>query len=585
MKWLKRAKISRQLYAVYMLTMLIPLTLVGLLLIFSARKSLSEYYLRLLEADNSRVSALLREVTTQAYNVSNQVCFNENVQRLLAAQYDSSAEFTRAASDYSDLETLVYNNDEIAKIYIYTDNPAVRDYRQFRAIDEEVAQTQWYQTASSSINAFWMTIPEESIATTSNNLSLVRRMNLYNSDYFAIVVVQLSDSYIRSRVDYSNIVEMVSVDDQGIVYGSSTSRYGEAIPVAVDHSNAYFRDTGTLEFEGKQYLYALSTINLKTTTSRMYVCTMDNSGVEDIHRLTTTWLLVLALAVIVPFLTITVYAAYFSGRINLLRAQMHKASRQDYDIVPSLKGNDELNEAFADLQIMVRDIKEKDARMYEAELNEQDLLHKQQLMKYKMLSSQINPHYLYNTLETIRMKALTTGDREVADAIKLLGKTLRYVQENTGVNVTTLQKELDHVQSYLSIQKLRFGERLNYRLDLEEGIDPENVPILPLMLQPVVENAVVHGLEGAEGIGVVRIHILQADGCLHIHIKDNGVGMSEQQLKQLMDGINAPELPRSSIALYNIHQRIRLRYGESYGVKVESVQGQGTRVCLRLPAQ
>lgn len=585
MKWLKKAKISRQLYVVYMLTMLIPLTLVGLLLIFSARESLSEYYLRLLEADNSRVSALLREVTSQAYNVSNQVCFNENVQKLLATEYASATDFTAAASHYSDLETLVYNNDEIAKIYIYTNNPSVKNYRQFRQIGETVERTQWYQTASGTVNAFWTTIPEESIATTSNNLSLVRRMNLYNSDYYAIVVVQLSDSYIRSRVDYSSIVEMVSVDDQGIVYGSSTSRYGENIPVEIDHTNAYFRDTGTVEFDGKDYLYALSTINLKTTTSRMYVCTMDSSGVEDIHRLTMTWLLVLALALVVPFLTITVYASYFSGRVTLLREEMHKASRQNYDIIPSFRGNDELAEVFDDLQVMVRDIKEKDARMYEAELNEQDLLHKQQLMKYKMLSSQINPHYLYNTLETIRMKALTGGDREVADAIKLLGKTLRYVQENTGVNVTTLQKELEHVQSYLAIQKLRFGERINYQLDLEEGVDPESVPILPLMLQPVVENAVVHGLEGVEGIGVVRIHILRADGCLHIHIKDNGVGMSEQQLKQLMDGINAPELPRSSIALYNIHQRIRLRYGESYGVKVESVQGQGTRVCLRLPAQ
>ncbi len=584
MKWFARGKIGRQLHSVYIVALLIPLTVIGLLLIFSARRTLHNYYVQVLETDNARVKALLRQITTKTYGVSNRLCFDGELQRLLSEEYDSSADFYRAVDQFNQSQ-VGYDSDEISKICIYTDNPTAKNYRQFYCITEQLERMQWYARALGTSSAFWTSIPETSSSNTSNNLSLVRRMNLPSSDYSVVVVVQVSDSHIRTCMESSSIVDMVSLDDQGIVYGSSTSRYGDALPVEVDYTQPYFRDSGQAEVEGKPYYYAISTINLYMTNSRMYVCNMDSSGVTDIQQLTMTWLLVLAVALAVPLLTVSLYASYFSGRINLLREEMHKASRQDYDILPSFSGNDELAEAFEDLKIMVRDIKEKDARMYEAELNEQALRNRQQLMEYKMLSSQINPHYLYNTLETIRMKALTTGSREVADAIKLLGKTLHYVQENTGVTFTTLQKELEHVRSYLAIQKLRFGERINYELAVETGIEPEKISILPLTLQPVVENAVVHGLETVDGIGLVRIHILREGKQLHIHIRDNGRGMTEQQLQSIMDGINAPQLPHSSIALYNIHQRIRLRYGEAYGVKVESTLGQGTEVCLCIPAE
>lgn len=583
MKRGRTAKISRQLHSVYVVALLIPLTVIGLFLIYSARQTLNDYYIQLLETDNSRVQSLLREMTTQAYNVSSQLYYGTSMREVLSKEYESTTEFYEAVNQYNSTEQISYNDTEIAKVLIYTNNPTVKDYRQFRAITDKVMQTQWYQKAQNSTSAFWVTIPEEGYTSTSNNLCLVRRISLTDAPYFAAVVVQLSDTYIRSRMGSSSVSDMVSIDDQDIVYASSTSKYGQALPVAVDYSDAYFRDSGTEEVDGKQSFYAVSTINLYMTNSRMYVCTLDSSGVQDIRWLTMTWLLVLCLALLVPLLIVTVYASRFAKRIRLLREEMHKASQQDYNIISQFGGQDELTEVFEDLKVMVQDIKDKDARMYEAELNEQELRNKQQLMEYKMLSSQINPHYLYNTLETIRMKALTQGNREVADAIKLLGKTLHYVQENTGTAFTTLQKELEHVQSYLAIQKLRFGDRINYELDVQPGIDTEKVTILPLMLQPVVENAVVHGLETVDGVGIVKIHILTDNGQLHIHIKDNGAGMTKEQLDSIMDGINAPQLPKSSIALYNIHRRIRLRYGEEYGVKVESALGQGTRVCLRIP--
>lgn len=255
------------------------------------------------------------------------------------------------------------------------------------------------------------------------------------------------------------------------------------------------------------------------------------------------------------------------------------------NIIDSFHGNDELSEAFQDLQMMIQEIKQKEALVYEARLKEQELENRQQQMEYKMLASQINPHFLYNTLETIRMKAFAAGNREVAMAIKLLGKSLRYVLDNTGTVSTTLAKEIDYLRIYFSIQQLRFGDRINYTVNIQDGLDLENYQILPLLLQPIVENAVSHGLENVDENGQILLNIYEEnDTCLCIDISDNGVGMTERELADLRKNISEKDTSRTqSIGLYNINQRIQLCYGPEYSLSIASAQGKGTTVSLRLP--
>ena len=203
------------------------------------------------------------------------------------------------------------------------------------------------------------------------------------------------------------------------------------------------------------------------------------------------------------------------------------------------------------------------------------------------LQSQINPHFLYNTLETIRMKAFKANDREVARAIKLLGKSMRYVLENTGTSFTTLSKELEHIKVYLDIQKLRFTDKFDSEIEVMEDIDPGKLLILPLLLQPVVENAILHGLEEKEKGGLIHILVrkqLGEEELLCIEVSDNGNGMTEEALAFLQSTIEEKDISRNkSIGLYNINQRIKLTYGQKYGVKIFSNIEEGTRVSLFIP--
>ena len=183
------------------------------------------------------------------------------------------------------------------------------------------------------------------------------------------------------------------------------------------------------------------------------------------------------------------------------------------------------------------------------------------------------------------MQAITSKNREVATSIKLLGKSMHYVLENTGTDQTTLAKELEYVEIYLSIQKLRFGDRVNYSFHIAEDFHPEQYNILPLLLQPVVENAITHGLESTSQTGYIEISIKENKQCLHITVTDNGDGIDEETLLTLTKRINSPSLSSSSsIGLYNINQRIKLMYGEKYGLHINSTLHKGATVELVLPA-
>lgn len=580
-----KTKFKHQMYAVYIIGMLIPLLVVGVVLLSSANRMLNEHYTQLLEADHRRVKTMLTEITTQAYRISERVYFDNALKRLLSGGYENTGEFVSAVNRESNLDELVYNAQEIEGLYIYTDHPAAKDYKQYRAATAAVQASGWYTRAMETTNAFWVSVRRKSPSMDSSNLCLVRKISLPNSPYHAVAVVQLSDSYLRSRLDTSSIIDAVSVGDQGIVYSTKRNWYGQPQPVDIDFDEIYYRFSGKVEAEEVTYFATVSTIHLYNTSTRMYICTLDSSGISAISHIINVWILLLLLAVLIPGLILFAFADYFARRVNLLREEMHKARLQDYNMISSFSGSDELTEAFDDLKLMVQDIKEKDAKMYEAELNEKELRNKQQLMEYKMLSHQINPHYLYNTLETIRMKALTSGNRDVADSIKLLGKTLHYVLENNGVAFTTLEKELAHVRNYLAIQKMRFGERINYIIEIEPGLDPKQYEMLPLLLQPVVENAVVHGLEAINSVGLIRIDIVRFKNQLHLIVADNGKGMTQEEMEKIRTLIDTPNLQlQSSIALYNINQRIRLRYGTQYGIRLDSCVGIGTQVVLILPA-
>lgn len=579
-------KIQKQLNFIYLIAIVLPIITLGTILVATTSNLLLNYHKDVVESDNLRVKTILFEVTSQIYNISEDIVFDDALQDMLSKEYQSENDFKEAVREFKSFNNYLENYTEIEDIQIYTNMEKATNYQQFFLIDDVTAQTDWYQKAAKQFSVFWYPMAtKDSYGNEFHPLSLVRKIPLFKGNAEAVLVIRISDNYLQSRISNTDYTTLVSTESGDVFFGTNRVYYGEKQPVKIDYSNPHYSYTGAVSVGKTKCMASINALSLYQTDTRLYVSTLSYDTYKDINRILWTNFLLVAIAAILPMIIVKVFLRYFSNRVMALREEMHKASMEEYDIAEALPGEDEIAQAMTDLHVMVQNIKQKDSEMYEARINEQTLKNEQQVMEFKMLSSQINPHFLYNTLETIRMKALTEGNAEVATAIKLLGKSLRYVLENTGTSSTTLKKELTHIEIYLIIQKMRFSERVNYEFIIEENLCLEDYEILPLLLQPIVENAINHGLEEVEKYGLVTIRVATKDDeFLLIDIEDNGTGMDEDTLDALIKKLNTPNVfYKSSIGLHNISQRIRLYYGEKYGMTIKSRVGKGTLVSLVLP--
>lgn len=208
------------------------------------------------------------------------------------------------------------------------------------------------------------------------------------------------------------------------------------------------------------------------------------------------------------------------------------------------------------------------------------------------LQNQINPHFLYNTLEIIRSRAMIQGNGDVAKMAEALALQFRYCINRSG-DLATLEQELENVHNYLLIQHYRYGSRFSYQERLSESARSAMGSLLPVMtLQPLIENALVHGINPKIEGGCVTLRASVSGNRLYIAIEDDGVGISEEQLRKLRSQLHTnrrPEERRSrtarsmGIALDNVNQRIHHCFGEEYGVDLASTPGAGTTVSVTLP--
>lgn len=209
------------------------------------------------------------------------------------------------------------------------------------------------------------------------------------------------------------------------------------------------------------------------------------------------------------------------------------------------------------------------------------------------LQSQINPHFLYNTLESIRGQALMDDNVEIARMVEALAAFFRYSISRKG-NLVTLRDELANIDNYMLIQRYRFNNRFSMEVIIDEEDEAAYDFLIPrLIIQPVVENAIFHGLEEKLEDGKVIIEVIVTEKNLIITISDNGKGIDRETLRQLNAKIRSRDIKledgaktnqrNTGIALPNIHKRIQLLYGEDYGVNIYSTPGQGTDVEITIP--
>lgn len=392
-------------------------------------------------------------------------------------------------------------------------------------------------------------------------------------DFSPASMIKLSDMFLLERNQY-NIKINITDAEGGLIYDSDLSS-GRLHYSDINEEELLF-----YEKNPEDYLVIENTtekLGIKVNTvipkSKMYL------RISFIQRV--TMILVVALIVVIISASI-LFSRQMVYLIRKLQSSMKSLENGNYELIRDDVGKDEIGSLVKSYNHMVGKMEALLEEIYQAGIRQKNA-------QFLALRTQINPHFLYNTLESIRIKAILNGDDDVADMVKILAKMFRTVLDSDKKNYV-INDELDNIRSYIKLQNIRFDNIIT----LSEDVDPRlyQARIMPIIFQPVIENSFKYGSRES-GIPI-RISIsgrLTEDHIMIFTIGDDGEGMSPERLAEVRQGIAMTtealqsEDPQTShrIGLRNISERLRLRYGNEGGLQILSSDEHGTVVEIRIP--
>jgi two-component system sensor histidine kinase YesM len=291
------------------------------------------------------------------------------------------------------------------------------------------------------------------------------------------------------------------------------------------------------------------------------------------------WTLLLAgVSIIISIFASVVLSVNLERPIKKLEKTMKEVEKGNFDVRVSITSIDEMAALGKGFNTMTMQVQNLIDRVFQIQLKEQEA-------ELNALQSQINPHFLYNTMETISSIAEIKEVEEISQIAKALSNMFRYSTKQ-GMILVTIAEEIEHVHDYIKILNIRHGEKYKINIDIPEAV--MQCTTLKLILQPIVENAVYHGLEPGNGSGAITIRGLNAGNEIHLFISDDGIGFTPKKLEQerkKLNNLSHTEQNKKSgtIGITNVHERIRLYFGREYGISIDSTYEHGTTVMIKLP--
>lgn len=581
-KILGNFKLRQRMLLIYIAGGILPILFSDIYMYHTTRQILIQQAKETEVDELSMIADSMRESMSVVADISRQMYFDEKIEHIAFHKYDSYAEILE---DYRNYDTsynyLKFYYHEILSITLYMNNDTISNNEYFVYADKGIRDAKWYQkTIELEGRPYWSY--EYDILKKKNYFRLSRV--LYNRDMKQVGVLAVNMQYKRTELPVQERTQktfLVYDDDVVLHYNFKEDNFAELTQLLKEQEQEVF--SGRVFYKGEDCL--LSMVRITPDYSEDYYTLVSICGYDEIAAAAAQNALsslvpqfacvILALAILLFF------SNQFSARVNVFKNEMHKAANGEFDIAARIEGGDEIAELYQDLNVMIHDIQELMTNVIRERVQKEQVNARQREVEFKMLASQINPHFLYNTLETIRMQARIKGQPDIEELAKMLAKIMR---RNIQVSNTIqpLKAELQLVEYYLKIQDYRFHDRIHSSIEVNED-EIIGIKVMPLLIQPFVENAFVHGLEGKEGDGYIRI-IVEVRTHLWITVEDNGCGMSAEKLQEIRETLTDFEnLDRTHIGICNVNQRIKLQYGNDYGVTFESVEGTGTTAVIKLP--
>ena len=536
----------------------------------------SMYTQNIIRQMNQNIDSYIAYMENIAYMISS----NEDVQDYLFGDEDNADARGRLLKQF---ETILEGRSDIRNLGIIGINgrKLINDGKKSMNPDLRLDSQQWYLDALQK--------PEGPLLTSSHVqhiisgerpwvITLSRGIRNFSNggEKEGVFFIDLNYSAISGLCDQNTIGTKgyaFILDEYGnIVYHPQQQQlYNELQTENIDLVMKSDSDTVLTGTGRKDKLYSISRSNKTGWT--VVGCMSVEELLQKSYEAQRSYVLIAAVLMIVALLFSRQIARSFTYPIQRLRDSMKKVQEGNFSGADvEIESENEIGSLTRSFNVMTHRIQE----LMEQNVRDQEAKRKSEL---KALQSQINPHFLYNTLDSIIWMAEGKKNEEVVLMTASLARLLRQSISNED-EVVPVSQEVEYARGYLTIQKMRYKDKLEFEISVDPSI--LNIPLIKLVLQPVIENAIYHGLKYKESKGLLQVKGFMKDGNAVLQVIDNGVGMDEETLAHIYDR-HKVNYHSNGVGVYNVQKRLQLYYGSEYGITYESKKGEGTTATITIP--
>lgn len=510
--------------------------------------------------------------------LSNNSHLNAISKKSIVGEVDTNSSLSSLVNDIMYQAEL---NDEIASIFIYFKEEQIfmDSYRNIyqQSYINNIAWIKKYAKGNEPIK--WM-VTSDSRYENSHLISMIYRADKFNSNVTSPIYISINynqdeffDIISRTKLDDQTTVALVNFDDDMFICDVNTLSKIDIRKIVYDKKE-YLKKNNILRVN----IVNLGKCDLIYTELGAFdgaiIHIIPDKFTEVISKSERIFLISLgALALIGYLLWILFFVRKNIDKpIAILLKNMKTTGKGQFSKTIKINRKDEFGQLFLAYNNMLNEIDNLIQKLYREQLVKSEL-------ELKVLQEKINPHFLYNTLDTINWMAKEHNITEISDIVINLSSMYR-MTFNKGKDLITINNMILGISCYLSIQKLRFGDRFHYEINFDEEL--MEYEVLNLIVQTIVENSIVHGINELERNSTISISGHIKFSVIHIIVEDNGVGMSSEKLHLINESINS-EMIVSESGLRNVQKRIKLYYGNNYGINIESKLNQGTKIIITIP--
>lgn len=506
---------------------------------------------------------------------------------MLQKSYDEEVLDTKTIRDFkminiAALERLVNNNASLYGVRIYAENDAVHEMMPIMYQKSRMKNQEW---ASKTIEQGWYIGYKDQIFDAyiqKNDVELLSLITpVHNDEKKQIATIEaamkLEEIFPSLYNDLDNQWSCLIGKDQKIHYGIHSSTEYKDIVAGVLKEDKADKNYVTYYQDAKKYHVIVTCINLNDINSQLIVIKDITETINHFNRQRYSFSLVMLVLTIMMAFVINGIVKLLLKKLYAIIAGINKVQEGDLDIHFAESGKDEMSELGAQINKMLVQIK----GLMNENIQTEVLIKNSEI---KALQNQINAHFIYNSLEAIKMMAEIGENYEISDSVTALGELLRYGMKWTNRNVT-VQQEIEYIKNYIQLMNLRFDFLIQLSIKIPGVVYEQEIP--KMSLQPIVENAICHGIEELAEDATIYIKGIMTEEDYIIEITDSGRGMNENQVDLLMQKINGEiEVSGGSgngIGLKNVQDRIQLSFGEQYGIKIFSKKDCFTKIMVCFP--